>query len=226
MKPTVLVQLSDELGTRVKYATLKDEVDVFVRQYHHASYGMPDSMLYMPLGYMAGMLDGRSSTDLASIPPIAEREHVWSFAGNAQKQDRQEVLRLFAEWNKGVRTEQITPAAIFDLYRNSIFVPSPRGNFRLDCLRLYEASLAGAIPVVAGSAEEIEDTFCMEENPPWIIADTWPHALEKCQAELERPDLLQERQRALLAWWKARVDNLRNAIYQALDKDQISHRGS
>src|SRR5688500_17047042 len=96
IKPKVLVQLSDELGTRSNYASLKDEVDAFVRQYHHASYGMPEGVLYMPLGYMVGMLDGRSSIELTSIPPISERQYVWSFAGNPDKQDRQEVLRLFA----------------------------------------------------------------------------------------------------------------------------------
>ena len=216
IKPRILLHLSDEFGTRESYARLADQVDLVVRQHHHGAYNEPDNVAYMPLGYMAGMLEGRNSTDLQDVPPLSHRQYIWSFVGDNRKQDRQTVLGMFANWKSGVHMNNITPAAMFELYKNSIFVPSPRGNVRMDCFRLYEASLAGAIPVVASSREEIADTFCKEQEPPWIIDETWERAIQTCQAELEQPALLQDRQSRLLEWWKGRVQNVRYQISNKL----------
>lgn len=216
LKARVLIHLSDEWGTRLKHTKLADDVDLLIRQYHHSVYREPANVVFMPLGYMTGMLQGQDSTTLNGIPPIAGREYAWGFVGNANKQNRQDVLRLFAKWRSGIQAENIIPVEVFELYKKSIFVPSPRGNVRLDCFRLYEATLAGAIPVVAGPAEEIADTFRMEREPPWIIADTWELAVEKCRAELARPELLQERQNRLRTWWRSRVDGVKTQIAEAL----------
>jgi hypothetical protein len=70
---------------------------------------------------------------------------------------------------------------VFDLYYESIFVPCGRGNFSLDCFRNYEATIAGAIPVIVGPMNEIEWTYKFEETPPWIYAESWSEALKKCQ---------------------------------------------
>jgi hypothetical protein len=220
LRPRILIHLSDEWGTKVNHTRLANSVGLVVRQYHHALYKEPPNVAYMPLGYMVGMLGDQSSTSLHDIPSITDRNHIWAFVGHPNKQDRKRALHYFSEWRTGVSAQNMTPPEMFDLYRNSIFVPSPRGNVRLDCFRLYEASLAGAIPVVAGSPEEIADTFCMEQDPPWIIADTWEQAIEKCQEELESPARLQERQTRLLAWWKSRVADVKLRIRRALTPDQ------
>jgi hypothetical protein len=216
LKPKVLIHLSDEWGTRLNYSRLANHVGLLVRQHHHGKYSEPKNVAYMPLGYMIGLVGGQHTTGLHGIPPISNRQNIWAFAGNPDKHDRPEVLRYFAEWRSGVRAQNMTPPEMFELYCNSVFVPSPRGNVRLDCFRLYEASVAGAIPVVAGSPEEIADTFCMEQDPPWIIADTWAHAIEKCREELQSPARLQERQTRLLTWWSSRVAGLRLRISEAL----------
>eukprot|EP00170_Pyropia_yezoensis_P005769 contig_23458_g5787 len=39
------------------------------------------------------------------------------------------------------------------------FVPNSHGNVVLDCFRLYEASMAGAIPVIVASAAEFRTNF-------------------------------------------------------------------
>lgn len=220
-RPKVLVHLSDEWGVRPDFAGLASEVDLVVRQHHHGAYAEPRNVVHMPLGYMNGMLGGRSSTALDSLPPIASRCHVWSFAGDAQKQDRPEALSLFAQWRDGVCTEGIPPANMFELYRNSVFVPSPRGNVRLDCFRLYEASLAGAIPVVVGSPEELSETFCKEESPPWIFAFSWADAVAQCEREMNQPEQLQERQERLLAWWRERVAGVRGRVHEVLEQHRL-----
>ena len=40
-----------------------------------------------------------------------------------------------------------------NIYSQSIFVFNGRGNVFLDCFRLYEAIIAGAIPVIVGEKE-------------------------------------------------------------------------
>ena len=215
-RPKVLVHLSDEWGDRPDFAALASTVRLVVRQHHHSDYAETANVVHMPLGYMKGMLLGKASTALDSIAPIASRKHAWSFAGNADKQDRPQALRQFSQWREGVRAEGVSPAEMCDLYKNTVFVPSPRGNVRLDCFRLYEASLAGAIPVVVGSQEELHDTFCKEGNPPWIFASSWAEAVAKCANELKHPDKLQERQFRLLAWWRDRVAGVRAQVLAAL----------
>jgi hypothetical protein len=110
----------------------------------------------------------------------------------------------------------ISPSQMFDVYSNSIFVPSERGHHSLDCLRLYEASLSGAIPIVVGNIEEIKNTFMYEECPPWIFAESWEKAIEVCKKLLRDPTLLQKRQNTVLYWWYKRVQNLRTTLFTNL----------
>ena len=58
------------------------------------------------------------------------------------------------------------PADIFQAYRDAIFVPNGRGNVVLDCVRLFEASLAGAIPVVVGPWPEVREAFYFDGEIP------------------------------------------------------------
>jgi len=87
----------------------------------------------------------------------------------------------------------------------------------LDCLRLYEASLCGAIPVVVGSMDEICKTFMKEECPPWIFASSWKKAIKVCRNLLNNPFELQKRQTSLIYWWYNRVETLRLHILRTLN---------
>src|ERR1700730_10098326 len=121
LKPKVLIHLSDEWGTRSHYSRLANHVGLLVRQHHHGKYSEPKNVAYMPLGYMIGLVGGQNTTGLHGLPPLSNRPHIWAFAGNPNKHDRQEVLRYFAEWRSGVRAQNMTPPEMFELYRNSVF---------------------------------------------------------------------------------------------------------
>ena len=99
-----------------------------------------------------------------------------------------------------------------ETYRESIFVPNGRGNAKLDCFRLYEASICGAIPILVGSKKEIKETFCKEENPPWLIFDTWENAQIGCLELLKDMDKLDKISKENINWWKNRVMKLRERI--------------
>ncbi len=59
---------------------------------------------------------------------------------------------------------------MFDVYNDSIFIPNGRGNFTLDCFRIYEAILSGCIPVIVGKNEELDTIFYYNnDKPPFII---------------------------------------------------------
>lgn len=102
------------------------------------------------------------------------------------------------------------------IYMDSIFVPNRRGNVRLDCFRLYEASACGAIAVVVGKQDEISETFAHEHNPPWIFAPSWSDAKHQMCHLMKDPVALQERQRQVVEWWKARVNDLRAVLSKTL----------
>ena len=77
---------------------------------------------------------------------------------------------------------------------------------------MYEASLCGAIPIIVGSKKEFEDTFCKEENPPWLRFDSWDDAYINCLELLKDMDKLDKMSKDVINWWKNRVRNLRKLI--------------
>ena len=100
---------------------------------------------------------------------LLEREYNSSFIG-ANKSDRgqmkdvlnKHMLRTnikFVGNNWNINDLSYSPRDMFDIYNNSIFVVNGRGNSNLDCYRIYEAIVAGAIPVIVGKQEEINITF-------------------------------------------------------------------
>ena len=70
----------------------------------------------------------------------------------------------------------------------------------------------GAIPVVVGSNDEIECTFKYEENPPWVFAETWKDAVEKCNFMLK----CDVNNAPVLDWWKNRITKIKRKILEVL----------
>ncbi len=87
----------------------------------------------------------------------------------------------------------------------------------MDCFRNYEATVCGAIPVVAGcSKREFQQNFAEVGVPPWIRARTWRQAQRIC-ADLERTGAINELQRACLQWWRNEITAVQDAIADVLD---------
>ena len=218
VQPSVVVHLSDEYGTSPEYLSLADEVPVMLRQYRHGKYGpMPQNLHQIPLGYMAGMLQGTPSFDRIDIKDVHSRSYDWSFIG-ALKQDRSRMIAAFScSLPRSYVSHNDSAKRTFEIYKDSIFVPNGRGFVVLDCFRLYEASLAGAIPVVVGSESEIAETFQFEaELPPWIFERDWNTAAAKCVELLKTPTILQAMQERNLAWWRDQILSVHRVIAAAL----------
>jgi hypothetical protein len=87
----------------------------------------------------------------------------------------------------------------------------------MDCFRNYEATICGAIPVVAGcSKNEYADTFSYLGEPPWVFSETWEEALAVCKKLYATDFVWQARNRNTLWWWKlirALQEMVRSALY-------------
>jgi len=215
IKPKIIFHLSDEFWFEnlFHYNKLANYCDIFLRQHHHPGFVYTDNTIQMPLGYCndAG-IEGKY------IPNISERKYNWSFIGN-MKTDRYKMIDAFSIIDNGFTSSGISKSKMINIYLNSIFVPSGRGNSSINCFRLYEASMSGAIPVVVGSKEELNLTFMYEENPPWIFSNTWENAAKKCKKLLQDKKQLQEMQMNVLMWWKIRIDNIRQKVNESLSKN-------
>jgi hypothetical protein len=201
-KPKIIICLSDELIVEnlQQFNQLGNYCDLFLRQYHHPQYTYTSNTIHIPLGYTNGCKVFQEPKELN-----------WSFLGEI-KTDRQEMIDTFRSIPKHFVGKSLSKDLMCKIYSKSIFVPCGRGNSSLDCFRLYEASMNGSIPVLVGSQDEIECTFKYEENPPWIFAETWKDALDKCESLLERPI----DNTPVLNWWKSRIDKIKSKVLEVL----------
>ena len=213
LKPIMIINLSDEYGTKKHYQELAKRTKYLFRQYHHPSYPHYNNIGYIPLGYMNNMLEPNYH-DIELLPP-SKRNYIWSFVGHIKK-DRIKMITIFSN----IKPFCLKTTDVIDMrniYRNSIFVPNGRGFHSLDCLRLYEASICGAIPVIVGPEKEYKETFKYEENPPWIFADNWDNALAICKNLLNDMEELDILHKKVVLWWRIRVFNVKNKINEILE---------
>lgn len=107
------------------------------------------------LGYKQGFWDEYVGPSPAAIP-ACDRRWLWAFAGNLERTDRSQMLRAFrslephavhrtSHWNS---PDSLSTQEYRDLLLDSVFAPSPKGTYSLDCFRTYEALEAGCIPIV------------------------------------------------------------------------------
>lgn len=145
IKPKIIICLSDEFYQENNsiYNELGNECELFLRQYHHPNYTYTSNTLHIPLGYTNGCKVFNEQKRLK-----------WSWFGEI-KSDRIEMLNQFRKFNPYLIGTSLSKELMCKSYSQSMFVPCGRGNSSLDCYRLYEASMNGAVPVIVGSNDEI-----------------------------------------------------------------------
>ena len=210
LKPNIIIHLSDEWGTKNDYQILSKYTKVLLRQHYHKHYTHFDNIKYIPLGYMNKMLENNYKKIKLKSPK--DRKFKWSFVGNI-KQDRIQMITAMKKINESY-VGQASAEEMKNIYRESIFVPNGRGNVKLDCFRLYEASICGAIPIVVGTLQEYSITFSQEENPPWLRYDSWEEAHDSCIELLKDMDKLETMSKNCIEWWNKRTNNIHNLIIE------------
>lgn len=214
IRPRVIMHFSDEVGGRGELNLLTHFSPLVLRQYSYSNYLRFKNLLHIPLGYMHKMFE--DDYEKIEVKPVDQRQYKWSFVG-AMKKDRTEMIVKFRNI-KPYKFEKMSAQQMRDLYRDSIFVPNGRGNFHLDCFRLYEATICGAIPVVVGNANEIRTTFSVLGEPPFLYCVNWNDAVLRCYQLLQEEGMveLKKMQKALIDWWSSEINMIRERIDQAL----------
>lgn len=199
IKPKIVIMTSDEFHQENNsiYNELGNECELFLRQYHHSGYEYTSNTLHIPLGYT-------NECTVFNEP----KKLKWSFFGSL-KTDREEMISNFRKLNPYLIGNNLPKNLMCKAYSQSTFVPCGRGNSSLDCFRLYEASMNGAIPIIVGSDKEIEITFKYEENPPWIFSHSWSDAVEKCLNNNIDSENVKK-------WWNDRIEKIRTKILGVL----------
>ena len=104
-----------------------------------------------------------------------------------------------------------------DVLRNSSFSVNGRGWVNLDCFRLYESTVNGAIPIVVRSREELTYAFGMfQTKPPWVFAGSWPQARDIVEQVLKNQSDIRERQILLLKWWESEILHVQSVVNEVV----------
>ena len=227
IKPICIFWLSDESGDRKNANILENYTKILFRQHNFKHYNYYKNNYHIPLGYSTLYLNGKPSS-IIQQKRINEREFNVSFIGQ-EKSDRLHMANIFRNnmkktninfvintWN--VNTTPFPPQKCFDIYNNSIFVISGRGAVSLDCFRVYEAIVAGAIPVIVGNFDEIKTGFTYNTGMiPCIYDDTWEKVVIKCNDLLNDMEKLQKIQDTLLLWWNNEISFISNLIIKEIN---------
>jgi GR25 family glycosyltransferase involved in LPS biosynthesis len=220
IKPKIIICLSDEYIFENKdiFNNLGNYCKLFIRNYTYSTYTYTPNTLIIPLGYTNNV-----GIQNIQIPLIKERNLNWAFVGNF-KNDRRHMVDTFTEIENNLITSNCSKQQLQNVYLNTIFAPCGRGNSNLECFRLYEASMLGAIPVVVGNDIEIKNTFSYFNNkPPWVFANTWEEAKDICQNLLQDKTKIQQIQTKNLDWWQKTTDSIKSNIEDALKMVHMKH---
>ena len=223
-KPKIIIQLCDEFyyENLQEHNQLANYCNLFLRQFNYFNYEYFANTKQIPLGYYNNF-EYRN----AIIKPICDRKYSWSFIG-CEKSDRKNCIDVFSAIDneflhiqKDGISQQISRKDLIDVYLDSIFVLCPRGWSQLECNRIYESILCGAIPVIACNVEEYNETFGnlnTSSFPHWIVGFSWEDAKERCQYFLSQQNELQKMQETNILWWNNLISDIRVEINKVLEK--------
>jgi hypothetical protein len=209
-----LIHLSDE--------TTRDNIDSYkhcrfvLRNYFRGT--IADNVLHIPLGWNDGF------TDATENDPITNRKNVWCFVGERWDHNRNVMAsamskvpngNLYVVHHTGPR---LNPTEMSKMYRNSIFVPCPRGAISMDNFRVTEALEAGAIPIVEKSDYWVQ----MHGNDfPAIQVADWHSAPDVVASYLVNPMQLENLRLQCNNWWNRKKDMLTKSVTELVTSTMI-----
>lgn len=215
--PRLVFHLSDEWGQDAAWHQFLKKYPLVLRQYYFNSYPQYDNIKTIALGYMEGMFEENSTMDrlLMENSTVIERKYAWSFIGGL-KGKRAEALQKFAPIEPNF-SGAAHPSEMVAVYQNSKFVVCPAGNVNILCFRNFEASICGAIPVVAGcSVADYQEATEPIGSPPWVFHETWDDAVEEVKLLLSDNDKLKTRRQEVTKWWKQELQKVKGYVDSVL----------
>lgn len=211
LKPKIIFFLGDERNFcqyDQKLLAEKSYIEKIFHQYNHRMVLDDKIFFQIPLGIFHKEFSREKPLDL-----IEKKIYDWAFVGEL-KHERFELICQFTEafgynflhtdttqWDN-LHDMSVPPSLIFEVYKKSFFVLIGRGNVSLDCVRIYEAIVAGALPVVIGNATEVQNTFFYNNESPFLIqAEKIQDAILLCQYYLENKFEYVQKVEYNFDWW-------------------------
>ncbi len=191
-----------------------------IRNYWHKKFASQKNISYFPLGYKRKFWSNISHKE---IPHSANRDYVWSFAGQVNKSTRLSMITsmkkiphyfIHETVNFG-SPDALQVGAYRDLLLKSIFVPCPRGWINLDSFRLSEALECGCIPIVEKTPFDYFAKFF--GNYPFLSVESWDEAPALINDLLSDPKRLEELRSRCYHWWNDYKNQLQNQVATILE---------
>ena len=137
-----------------------------------------------------------------------------AFIGNYHgrgEADRKSAVETFTPWEPHYQNNTLKHHEMGAIYNNSVFVVVGRGWITLDCFRIYESIISGAIPLIVGSKNEIDKLFHYNGNDmPLLTAESWKQMLQICQGMNDTE--IDSRRTALVTWYVSKIHHIRDLI--------------
>ncbi len=221
-RPCVLYHMSDEyldVG-----ADVYQHADLVIRNGSALFSGCEDvNLLQLPLGFSVGF---QNAGGLGI--PASQRHYSVAFLGGMKHERQSEMLpalrvvpgefflRETQSWAEALRNFNQSSTSI---YRQSVFVPCPKGNWNPECNRLYDALEWGCIPLIRNYTETpYQDGYHSKllGAHPLPEFDSWDNAASHASELLQRPERLNELQAKIFGWWRNYRHQLRDRLNERL----------
>ena len=151
----------------------------------------------------------------------------FTFVGQ-KKADREDMVAFFSleerthlhlTKNFNDQVNGYPPEKLAQIYSDSVFVLCPFGNLNPDTFRVMEALYRGAIPVSIKMGRIDYFEFIYGRGHPFIIGETWKHALGQCRALIDDPSALANYQTGAQAWFSEFLQNLSHDLEKMLSQE-------
>eukprot|EP00511_Aplanochytrium_stocchinoi_P007362 CAMPEP_0204830008 /NCGR_PEP_ID=MMETSP1346-20131115/8277_1 /ASSEMBLY_ACC=CAM_ASM_000771 /TAXON_ID=215587 /ORGANISM="Aplanochytrium stocchinoi, Strain GSBS06" /LENGTH=385 /DNA_ID=CAMNT_0051960121 /DNA_START=273 /DNA_END=1430 /DNA_ORIENTATION=- len=163
----------------------------------------------------------------AALTPISKRRFSVSFIGTVRF-NRKEMVDAFAQVPHQGPIGRWNSSEVIKVYSNSKFVLNGRGHHSLNCFRLYETFMSGAIPITLGNSVEGAYTYFFgplsdgkprgvdPKTLPWIVVNSYSEGADKVKQLLDKPEELDMLQNRMMDWWERTICLMRKYIHEAL----------
>ena len=245
-KARVLIHLADENCAWGRSAwAWYGRFQFVMRQYgcglpYASKYKSHRNVIQIPLGYNAALGFGASLSTARKVASelrqqnrsgfhVPQRDFAWALPGTL-KGRRQDACNIFTASCVGKSLcGPHSAQATASIYRRSQFIISPRGNENSDCFRHYEASILGAIPVVADSPVDVVSNYghYCTTTPPWLFTSNWTAAAAVVSKLLHgKPAVVRSHQLSVVSWWVGEMECIRARIALVLKQQTGRDMGS
>lgn len=165
----------------------------------------------LPLGFQSGFYN-KNYPEI--IENDIEKKYIWSFIGQI-KNDRNKMVEALKEIKPNyiysisnwMSNDIITPSNLIDIYKKTIFIPSPFGNINFECFRTMEALEWGCIPVTTMFLGRDCYKYIYGDHP-FIVGSDWQDCANQISILINNPKLLEQKQIQVKTWYNDFRKNL------------------